>query len=53
LRLNDALWAYRTAYKALIGMSPFRLLFSKPYHLLVELEQHTFWAIKAFNFDVK
>ena len=53
LKLDNALWAYRTAYKTPTGMSPYRIVFGKPYHLPLELEYKAMWVIKKLNFDFK
>ncbi|GKB52233.1 reverse transcriptase domain-containing protein [Tanacetum coccineum] len=51
-KLNDALWAFRTAYKTPTGCTPFRLVYGKACHLPVEIKHKAYWALKQCNIDL-
>nr|GEX06116.1 reverse transcriptase domain-containing protein [Tanacetum cinerariifolium] len=51
-KLDNALWAFRTAYKTPIGYTPYKLVHGKSCHLPIELEHKAYWALKQANFDL-
>ncbi|XP_076957926.1 uncharacterized protein LOC143633521 [Bidens hawaiensis] len=51
-KLDDALWAFRTAYKTPLGTTPFMLVYGKSCHLSVELEHRAYWVLKTVNVDL-
>nr|GEZ86768.1 reverse transcriptase domain-containing protein [Tanacetum cinerariifolium] len=51
-KLDDALWAFHTAFKTPIGCTSYKLVYGKSCHLLIELEHKVYWALKHANFDL-
>nr|GEW07543.1 DNA-directed DNA polymerase [Tanacetum cinerariifolium] len=52
-KLDDALWAFRTAFNTPIGCTPYKLVYGKSCHLPIELEHRAYWALKHVNFNLK
>ncbi|GKB57664.1 reverse transcriptase domain-containing protein [Tanacetum coccineum] len=51
-KLDDDLWAFRTAYKTPTCTTPFKLIYGKNCHLPFEIEHHAYWALKNCNPDL-
>ncbi|GKB54328.1 reverse transcriptase domain-containing protein [Tanacetum coccineum] len=53
-KLDEALWAFRTAFKTPIGCTPYKLVYGKSCHLPIEVKSiKAYWALKHANFDLK
>ncbi|GJY65396.1 reverse transcriptase domain-containing protein, partial [Tanacetum coccineum] len=52
-KLDDALWAFHTAYKTPIRCTLYKLVYGKACHLLIELEHKAYWALKHTKFDIR
>ncbi|GKB52603.1 reverse transcriptase domain-containing protein [Tanacetum coccineum] len=51
-KLDDALWAFRTAYKTPTGTTPYKLIYGKNCHLPFKIEHRAYWALKNCNPDL-
>ncbi|GKC60161.1 reverse transcriptase domain-containing protein [Tanacetum coccineum] len=48
-KLDDTLWAFRTAYKTPTGTTLYKLIYGKNCHLPFEIKHRAYWALKNCN----
>ena len=53
LKLLDSMWVYRTTFKTILGISPYRLVYGKECQFLEEIKYKAWWAIKKLNMDLE
>nr|GFA48781.1 reverse transcriptase domain-containing protein [Tanacetum cinerariifolium] len=51
-KLDDALWAFRTAFKTPIRCTSYKLVYGKAWYLPIELEHKAYWALMHCNYDL-
>ncbi|GJV83789.1 reverse transcriptase domain-containing protein [Tanacetum coccineum] len=51
-KLDDALWAFRAAYKTPTRTTPYKLVYGKNCHLPFEIAHRAYWAQKNCNLDL-
>ncbi|GKC79653.1 reverse transcriptase domain-containing protein [Tanacetum coccineum] len=51
-KLDDALWAFRIAYKTPTGTTPYKLIYGKNCHLPFEIKHRAYWPLKNCNPDL-
>ncbi|GJU00972.1 reverse transcriptase domain-containing protein [Tanacetum coccineum] len=51
-KLDDALWAFRMAFKTPLRTTSFRIIYGKVCHFPVKIEHKAYWAIKNCNMDL-
>ena len=51
MKHDYSLWTYQNAFKTSIHTSHCLLVYGKPFHLYVTLENKALWAVKLLNMD--
>ncbi|GJX72670.1 retrovirus-related pol polyprotein from transposon TNT 1-94 [Tanacetum coccineum] len=51
-KLDDALWAFRTAYKTPTGTTAYKLIYGKNCHIPFKIEHHAYRHVKNCNPDL-
>ena len=51
-KVGDALRAYKTTFMTPLGMSPYGVVYGKPYYPHIDIEHIAWWAIKMLDYNL-